>query len=288
MKKRLLMRHAGVKTRGCRREPVQNAEKGTAGTMSTGILERKKTELLGLRFDAMTMAQAQAAAEALITAGRGGCIVTANPEIMMAAQKDGAYLSAINAADLVLADGVGDLYVARILGKTLPERVSGSDLVPRLLESMAAEGRSVFLYGAKPGVADRAGRALEAKHPGLRIAGSENGFISDETELWRRLENTQPDLLLLGLGAPRQELWMAANRERTTALMIGVGGLLDVFSGDVPRAPERWCRLGLEWLYRTIKQPKRIKRIMKLPRVLVLALKERAAQIGGSTGEKGE
>lgn len=246
-----------------------------------------KTEILGLCFDAVTMAQAQAAAQALIGAGQGGFIVTANPEILLAAKGDEAYLSAIHDADLVLADGVGVLYAARILGKTLPERVSGSDLVPMLLREMAAKGRSVFLYGAKPGVADRAADALKKDYPGLRIAGTENGYITDETALWRRLEQAQPDLLLVALGAPKQERWMAANRGRTKALMIGVGGLLDVFSGDVPRAPEGWRRLGLEWLYRTIRQPKRIRRVLKLPQILILAAKERARHPGDGADREG-
>lgn len=247
-----------------------------------------KTEILGLRFDAMTMAQAQAAAESLMDAGQGGYIVTANPEILLAAREDPSYLAAIDAADLVLADGVGVLHAARILGKPLPERVSGSDLVPRLLREMSAGGRSVFLYGAKPGVADRAARVLEKEYPGLRIAGTENGYIADETALWRVLDQEQPDLLLVALGAPRQERWMAANRGRTKALMIGVGGLLDVFSGDVPRAPERWRRSGLEWLYRTVKQPKRIRRVLKLPLILVLAAKEQFRHPGDREEERGE
>lgn len=247
-----------------------------------------KTEILGLRFDAMTMAQAQAAAEALIDAGAGGYIVTANPEILLAAREDPSYFSAIDGAALILADGVGVLHAARILGKPLPERVSGSDLVPRLLREMAVKGRSVFLYGAKPGVADRAAHVLEKEYPGLRVAGTENGYIRDETELWRALDREQPDLLLVALGAPRQELWMAANRGRTKALMIGVGGLLDVFLGDVPRAPEAWRRSGLEWLYRTIKQPQRIRRVLKLPLILVLAAKEHLLHPGSKAQDRGE
>ena len=170
---------------------------------------------------------------------------------------------------------MGDLYAARILGTPLPERVAGSDLTPRLLYRLAERGGSVFLYGARPGVAQRAGEALQSAYPGLRIAGEENGYISDETALFAALEREQPDLLLLGLGAPRQELWMAQNRQRTNAVMIGVGGLLDVFAGDVPRAPEAWQKLGLEWLYRLLREPKRIKRMIRLPKILLLAVRER-------------
>lgn len=234
-----------------------------------------KTNILGVAFDALTLDEAEERADALLRARRGGYIVTANPEIVLHSREDAAYAAAVNGADLVLADGVGDLYAARILGTPLPERVAGSDLTPRLLSRLAERGGSVFLYGARPGVVERAGEALRSACPGLRIAGTENGYISDETALFTALDKEQPDLLLLGLGVPRQELWMAQNRQRTNAVMIGVGGLLDVFAGDIPRAPEAWQKLGLEWLYRLLREPKRIKRMIRLPKILLLAARER-------------
>lgn len=234
-----------------------------------------KTDVLGVAFDALTLTEAEERADALLRARKGGYIVTANPEIVLHSRDDAAYAAAVNGADLVLADGVGDLYAARILGTPLPERVAGSDLTPRLLSRLAERGGSVFLYGARPGVAERAGEALRSACPGLRIAGTENGYISDEAALFTALDKEQPDLLLLGLGAPRQELWMARNRQRTNAVMIGVGGLLDVFAGDIPRAPESWQRLGLEWLYRLLREPRRIKRMIRLPEILLLAARER-------------
>lgn len=234
-----------------------------------------KTDVLGVAFDALTLTEAEERADALLRARKGGYIVTANPEIVLHSREDAAYAAAVNGADLVLADGVGDLYAARILGTPLPERVAGSDLTPRLLSRLAERGGSVFLYGARPGVAERAGEALRSAYPGLRIAGTENGYISDETALFTALDKEQPDLLLLGLGVPRQELWMAQNRQRTNAVMIGVGGLLDVFAGDIPRAPEAWQKLGLEWLYRLLREPRRIKRMIRLPEILLLAARER-------------
>ncbi len=234
-----------------------------------------KTNILGVAFDALTLDEAEERADALLRARKGGYIVTANPEIVLHSREDAAYAAAVNGADLVLADGVGDLYAARILGTPLPERVAGSDLAPRLLSRLAERGGSVFLYGARPGVAERAGEALQSAYPGLRIAGTENGYISDETALFGAFERAEPDLLLLGLGAPRQERWMAQNRQRTNAVMIGVGGLLDVFAGDIPRAPEAWQKLGLEWLYRLLREPRRIKRMIRLPKILLLAARER-------------
>lgn len=234
-----------------------------------------KINILGVAFDALTLGEAEERADALLCSGAGGYIVTANPEIVLRCREDAAYAAAVNGAKLVLADGVGDLCAARILGTPLPGRVAGADLVPRLLARLAERGGSVFLYGARPGVAERAGESLQSACPGLRIAGTENGYISDETALLEALEREKPDLLLLGLGAPRQELWMAENRQRTPAVMIGVGGLLDVFAGDIPRAPETWQRLGLEWLYRLLREPRRFKRVIRLPKILLLALRER-------------
>ena len=234
-----------------------------------------KINILGVAFDALTLGEAEERADALLCSGAGGYIVTANPEIVLRCREDAAYAAAVNGAKLVLADGVGDLCAARILGTPLPGRVAGADLVPRLLARLAERSGSVFLYGARPGVAERAGESLQSACPGLRIAGTENGYISDETALLEALEREKPDLLLLGLGAPRQELWMAENRQRTPAVMIGVGGLLDVFAGDIPRAPKAWQRLGLEWLYRLLREPRRFKRVIRLPKILLLALRER-------------
>ena len=245
-----------------------------------------RTDVLGVGFDALTMEEAAAAADALVQKGEGGAIVTANPETLLRCRKDRAYAAAVNGADLVLADGVGDLYAARILGTPLPERVTGSDLTPRLLGLLAGRGGSVFLYGGKPGVAARAAERMAAAYPGLCIAGTENGYIAREGELLSRLETARPELLLLGLGAPRQELWMAAHRD-LSAVMIGVGGMLDVFAGDVPRAPEAWQRAGLEWLYRLLREPKRLPRMIRLPGVLAIAAAERIKKRPRRGGQDG-
>lgn len=234
-----------------------------------------KVNVLGVAFDAFTLSEAEERCDELMRGKKGGAVVTANPEIVLRCRSNAAYAAAVNGAELVLADGVGDLYAARILGTPLPERAAGADLVPRLLARLARRGGSVFLYGGRPGVAERAGARLQNTYPGLRISGTENGYISDETAVFAALYEKKPDLLLLGLGVPRQELWMAENRRSVSAVMIGVGGLLDVFAGDIPRAPERWQKLGLEWLYRLLREPKRIKRMIRLPKILLLALRER-------------
>ena len=231
--------------------------------------------VLGVSFDALTLDQAAESAAELLRAGNGGVIATVNPEILLRCRKDPRLAECVGHADLVLADGIGVVIASRILAAALPERVTGADLTLRLLDRLSENGGSVFLYGAKPGVAERAAAMLIRTYPGLRVTGVENGYDPDGQTVCRHIERSGADLVLVGLGAPRQERFMDEHRSRLRAVMIGVGGLLDVLSGDVPRAPERLQRAGLEWLYRLWRQPQRIGRVAKLPQVLVLAAAER-------------
>ncbi len=231
--------------------------------------------VMGVEYDALTLHRAAERAAGMIGRKRGGSIVTANTEILRRCLRDSGYAAAVNGADMVLADGVGVVYASRILGTPLPGRVAGADLVPLLLERLAGEKGGVFLYGGRPGVAGRAAQRLRQRFPGLRITGTENGYIPSGDDLCLREAVRSADLLLVGLGAPRQELWMRDHRAELTAVMIGVGGLLDVFAGDVPRAPERRQHAGLEWLWRLCREPRRITRMAPLPGVLLRAAAER-------------
>ena len=235
-----------------------------------------KIPVLGLPFDALTLDEAADRADVLLLAGAGGMIATVNPEILLRCRRDKEYSSAVRRADLILADGIGVVLASRILGTPLPERVTGADLTQRLLSRLAERGGRVFLYGARPGVAQRAAARLETAFPGLAVCGTENGYEAADSSVIQKVTQGQADLLLLGLGAPRQEKFMAQNRERLSAVMIGVGGLLDVLSGDIPRAPESWRRGGMEWLYRLLREPRRFFRVVRLPCVLLLAVLERS------------
>jgi len=168
------------------------------------------------------------------------------------------------------------IYAARILGTPLKERVPGFELTQKLLTAAVERGLSVFLLGAKPGVAERAAANLEREIPGLRVVGTGDGYFKDDAPVLEKVRASGARLLLVCLGFPRQELWMARHKEDLgQILMLGVGGSMDVFAGDVARAPEAWCRAGLEWLYRLIKQPSRIRRQIKLPLFLFSVLFER-------------
>ncbi len=231
----------------------------------------KRIDILGVGFDAFTKEQALQHAQALMQSGRGGIVVTPNPEIVELCRADAAVMALINSADLVLADGVGITMAAKKLGTPLPERLPGIEFASALCSALAARGGRLFLLGAAPGVASLAGEKLQAAHPGLVIAGSRDGFFSAEEEeaVAIEVQKSAADAVFVCLGAPKQERFMHAHRARLApALLLGLGGSLDVFSGTVKRAPAVFSKLGLEWFYRLCKNPSRLKRMMKLPAFL--------------------
>ena len=228
-----------------------------------------RIDVLGVGFDSLTIEEAVTRAKALMTERRAAYVVTPNPEIVMACRERLETMQAVNAADLVLPDGIGVIYGARILGTPLKTKLPGIDFIQALMADMAKEGKSVFLLGAKPGVAEAAAEKLKAQYPGLAVVGTQVGYFKDDAPVVEAVNAARPDLLLVCLGAPKQELWMQRNQSLlNVGLMAGLGGSLDVFAGNVRRAPKAFQRLGLEWLYRLMKAPKRIGRMMKLPKFL--------------------
>lgn len=238
-----------------------------------------RIDILGVPFDNVTMDGAVDLAMEAISARRGVYVVTPNPEIVMAAREDPALMEAVRGAALVLPDGIGVIYGGKILGTPLKEKTPGIDFAVKVMERLSQTGGSVFLFGAKPGVAEQAGEHLKARFPGLIVAGTHDGYFTDDGPIVDAINAARPDLLLVCLGSPKQELWMAQHAGRlNVGLMAGLGGSLDVFAGVVERASERWQKLGLEWLYRLLKEPKRIGRMMKLPKFVLCAVKERVTK----------
>jgi len=228
--------------------------------------------VLGVGFDDVTPAEAVDRGRTLYGAEGFHYVVTPNPEIVMMAEKDERFRAVLNAADLVLPDGVGVVKAAKILGRPLKGRCPGIDFAAGLMERMAEEGKGLFLLGAKPGVAEAAGENLRKKYPGLNICGTCDGYFQEDAPVVETIRRSGADVVFVCLGAPKQEFWMAAHGGETGArLMVGLGGALDVFAGVVERAPEKWQRMGLEWLYRLLKEPKRIGRMARLPLFLVSA-----------------
>lgn len=246
----------------------------------------ERVRILGCRVDATGGADAVRRIAALAKGEGSSLVVTLGTEMIVAAQRDAAFRAAVNASALSLCDTIGVLYAARMYGVRIPERVTGVDLIDPLCDALAAEGLSLYLLGSKGDTAARAGAALLARHPGLRIAGARDGYFSpaQDAEVAREIAATGASVVLVGLGSPRQEMWIRAHLAATGAHVgIGVGGSFDVVAGNVERAPERWRRLNLEWLYRLLKEPQRWRRQLALPLFVLLALRERA--LAGNTTE---
>lgn len=232
-----------------------------------------RTDILGVAFDNVTMAEAVDRAMALLAREGPHLVVTPNAEIVQQARSDPEFAALIAQADLVLPDGVGVVYASRILGRPLKGRVPGVDFAGALMDRMAKLNKRLFLLGAKPGVAEEAARRLAAQHPGLAVCGVHDGYFREDAPVVQAIREAGADVVFVCLGAPKQEKWAAAHGGETGArLLVGLGGSLDVFAGQVDRAPESWQRLGLEWLYRAIRQPSRFKRIAKLPGFLLSAV----------------
>ena len=232
-------------------------------------MENSRINILGVEFDSITLGEAVSRGMDIAAKRESRYVVTPNPEIVLAAIKDESFKAALSGASLTLPDGIGVIYSSRILGTPIKCRVAGIDFASGMLEGLAKKGGSVFLFGAKPGVADMAAQKLSEKYAGLKIAGCENGYFTDDAPIIEHINAASPDFLLVCLGAEKQEKWMAENCGRLNAgLMAGLGGALDVFAGTVKRAPDIWIKLNLEWLYRLVTDPRRIKRMIKLPVIL--------------------
>ena len=232
-----------------------------------------RTDILGVAFDNVTMAEAVDRAMALLAREGPHLVVTPNAEIVQQARSDPEFAALIAQADLVLPDGVGVVYASRILGRPLKARVPGVDFASALMDAMAKAGKRLFLLGAKPGVAEEAARRLAGQHPGLIVCGTHDGYFQEDAPVVHAIRAARADVVFVCLGAPKQEKWAAAHGADTGArLFVGLGGSLDVFAGQVERAPEGWQKLGLEWLYRTIRQPSRLRRVAKLPLFLCSAV----------------
>ena len=235
-----------------------------------------RTEIMGVTFDNVTMEEAVRAGSKLAEGPGFSYVVTPNPEIVSAARADESYRKVLNSAALVLPDGIGVIKAAKILGRPMKERVPGIDFASGLLAQLEKKNGRLFLLGAKPGVAEQAAENLKARYPGLIICGTNDGYFKEDAPVVEKVRAAEPDVAFVCLGFPRQERWMAHfGPETGVHLMIGLGGAMDVFAGNVKRAPMIWQKLGIEWAYRLLREPSRIGRMAKLPLFLVDAKKER-------------
>ncbi len=252
------------------------------------IINHQSLTILDTPVNAVTMADTLILVQQFMAAPRLHQICTTNPEFVMTAQTDDDFRQVLHEADLCLADGIGLVVASRWLGKQLgqlplPERVPGSELVYHLAELCAQAGWRLFLLGAAPGVAEEAAAIFQSRYPDLIIAGTYAGSPApaENEAIVQRINDSRAEMLFVAYGAPKQDKWIARNRQvlLTVRVAIGVGGSLDFVTGKSIRAP-RWVqKLGLEWLHRLIKEPWRWRRMLALPRFVFSVVK-------GSRGER--
>ena len=237
--------------------------------------------VLGVGYDNLTFDKAVDTACQMLKRQKTHIVVTPNSEIVYAARKNPDLLTALNNADLVVADGIGIVYASRLYNTPLKGKIAGIELGEALMKRISETGESVFFLGAKPGVAHLAAKKLAEKYTGLNIAGTHDGYFTDDDAVIDIINNSRADVLFVCLGAPKQELWMAKNAEKLDSrLLLGLGGSLDTYAGVSKRAPKIWIKLGLEWLYRLAKEPFRIVRMSALPRFMLAVIADTASKRG--------
>lgn len=236
-----------------------------------------KISILGVNFDAISKQAAVDRAMKQIREGEKGYVVTPNSEIVYMARDDARLKKLLNGASLVLPDGVGIIHAAKILKKPLQEKVAGVEFAADLIAQMAKEGRSLFLFGSKPGTAEKAAAKLQEKYPGLVISGCRNGYFQNDDEAICDINAAgHSDVIFVCLGAPKQEVFMGKYMDKLNGtLLCGLGGSLDIYAGEVERAPEFYVSHGLEWFYRLKKEPWRAKRMTRLPLFLMTVIRSK-------------
>lgn len=240
-----------------------------------------KISVLGVNFDNVNMDEAVERCKDFIAGEKGNLIVTPNPEIVMRAKDDPEFKEIINTAELVIPDGIGIIKAGNILGTPLKERVAGYDLICNLFEAGKDGSISFYFWGSKPGIADTAAEKIKEKYPDLRVLGSHTGYFTAEEEVTiiEEIKNLRPDVLLVGIGAPKQEkIINKYKNEGFFKIGIGCGGSIDVIAGAVKRAPKLFIKLHLEWFYRLLKQPSRLGRMMVLPKFVKEVKKSKKEQ----------
>lgn len=201
-------------------------------------------------------------------------VFTPNPEIVMSATKDSELKRILNEGDLVVPDGIGIVWASRYSEKKLSERVAGYDLVQALFNKIKNKKHTVYFLGGKPGIAQEAKRVMERTHKNLKIIGVSDGYFDSKKEqaIIGEIKQLKPDILLVGLGVPRQEKWIDKHKDLPVKISIGVGGSFDGMAGSFRRAPKFFIEHNIEWLYRLAKQPTRIRRQIKLPLFVIKVL----------------
>lgn len=232
-----------------------------------------RINIRGVMFDNVTFDEAVDTLISRLDGGEMTALYTPNSEIVQACIESPELYDVINSAEMIVPDGIGVIKAGKILSTPFKGgKVAGIEVGEAVLRRVAGTEHKVFLLGGKPGVAEEARKKLLEKYPGINFVGENDGYFKKEGEenaaVIDKINSTDADVLFVCLGAPAQEKWIAANRASFSSvkLMMGLGGSLDGYAGIAKRAPKVFIDLGLEWFYRLIKDPKRIGRMMKLPK----------------------
>ncbi|MBQ4151308.1 MAG: WecB/TagA/CpsF family glycosyltransferase [Clostridia bacterium] len=234
----------------------------------------EKINIRGVDFLNVNLEEAAGVGAEMLAGDKVCTVFTPNAEIVQLCIEQNKYYDLYNSGDMVVADGAGVVKAAKILGTPVKGKVAGVELGEKMLEYCAKSGDGVFFVGAKPGVADLAAKNMTEKYSGLRVVGTNDGYFKKEGEetdaVIEKINQSGAKLLFVCLGVPVQEEWISANKDKLTSvrMCMCLGGSLDVYAGTVKRAPKIFIKLSCEWLYRLLKEPKRIGRMMKLPKFL--------------------
>ncbi|MGQ9629660.1 MAG: WecB/TagA/CpsF family glycosyltransferase [bacterium] len=242
----------------------------TAGSQSPH--RREGVEILNCRVDALPFSDALNAAESFALEGHFRLIVTLNTPMVLNARKDPGFREALDRADLVVPDGAGIEWASKKMRTPIPERVVGIDLMQEIFRLSERKGYRVYLLGADEETISRAVERLRATHPSLKIVGYHHGYFQDNPGVTREISEKSPHFLFVGMGSPKQEKWICENRHKLNCVCMGVGGSFDVIAGRVHRAPIWMRRAGLEWLYRALRQPRKLINLLRIPIFMLLVL----------------
>ncbi|ADQ13948.1 WecB/TagA/CpsF family glycosyltransferase [Halanaerobium hydrogeniformans] len=234
--------------------------------------------ILNVKIDKLDLDGATARIRSLLGDDNSSLVVTPNSEMIAMAAEDSELAEILNSAALATADGAGVVLASMIMGDKLPERVAGFDLINHLFSDLEQEDYNFYFLGSKPGIVDRAVVNLKQKYKNLNIAGYHHGYLDKELqeEIIAEINAKEIDLLLVGMGVPLQERFLANNLAKLKVkVAITVGGSFDVLAGEVNRAPLWMQKVGLEWFYRLIQEPSRFARMLALPKFIYLVTKKR-------------
>ena len=241
-----------------------------------------KHEIFGIPVNALTYQDAVDWVAERVAAGKSSWILAINPEKIMKALADEKLRRLLLQADLFIPDGIGILWAGKVLGRPFPQRVTGVDILVLLVKEAATRGWKIFLLGAPPGISQEVARGWELKYPGLQVVGHHHGYFKEEEEaqVVSKISAAAPDLLFVVMGRPRQEQFIVNNRAVLGApVCMGVGGSFDVLSGRKKRAPVWMQRIGLEWSYRLLLEPRRILRMSALPKFVILVIRRKLGML---------